>query len=158
MKVLGLVCTPAPLKVVPIGDRLYPLANDTKVAVITDEGTFEFLFKAKFVTNFRSGGTLVDLFIDQIGDEKKALIYLIHDAIYTPCATLNMEHPLSRKLGDELLRAGLLYCGMSEFKAALVYYSVRAFGESAYMDDDALTSSNSKLFKFEWTANDAYRR
>lgn len=90
--------------------------------------------------------------MDQIGDEKKALCYLVHDAIYTPCAALGMEHPLSRKKGDELLRAALVWAGMSRFKAALVYYSVRAFGHSAYWDDDELTAENSRLFTFRWEA------
>lgn len=141
-----------PLLVVPIGNRLYRVGEDIDVWVQTDIGCFHFRILKGFVTNFRSGGWGVDPFIDQIGDEDKALVYLLHDLIYTPCATLNMEHPLSRKLGDLLLRAGLLYCKMGAFKASLVYVSVRAFGEDAYEQDDALTSSNSKLFTFRWAA------
>ena len=64
-----------------------------------------------------------------------------------------MEHPVSRKLADELLRAVLVYAGMGKFKASLVYNSVRLFGDPAYDDDDALTSMNSKLFSFEWAAH-----
>ena len=89
---------------------LYRLAKDTRVEVLTDEGSFVFKFRAGFVTNFRSGGVAVDCFVDQVGDEKKALCYLVHDAIYTPCAALGMEHPISRIKGDQLLRAALLYC------------------------------------------------
>lgn len=63
-----------------------------------------------------------------------------------------MEHPLSRKKGDQILRAGLLWAGMGAFKAGLVYNSVRLFGHDAYWEDDALTTSNSKLFTFEWRA------
>lgn len=83
-------------------------------------------------------------------DERKALCYLIHDAIYTPCAALNLEHPLSRAKGDLLLRETLKFSGMGSFKANVVYRSVRMFGESAYREDDALTATNSKLFDFEW--------
>ena len=150
MKVYAIKTDTLALAVTPIGNRLYKVATDTCVDVITDDGVFAFKFLRGFVTNFRSGGVLVDSFIDQIGDEKKALCYLVHDAIYTPCASCGMEHPLSRSKGDEILRAGLLYAGMSSFKASLVYRSVRLFGESAYNEDDALTSTNSKLFSFEW--------
>ena len=152
MRVISLETDSIALAVTPIGNRLYKVAQDTKVSVRTDEGVFCFRFKRGFTTNFRSGGVAVDCFIDQVGDEKKALCYLVHDAIYTPCAALGMEHPLSRMKGDELLRAGLIYAGMSKFKAGLVYRSVRMFGRSAYWDDDALTTDNAKKFLFEWIA------
>jgi hypothetical protein len=109
-----------------------------------------FRFFEGFVTNFRSGGVLVDGFIDQVGDEKKSLVYLVHDAIYTPCLALDFEHPVSRLLGDQFLRAGLRWSGMGSFKASCVYNSVRLFGASAYDEDDAFTAMNSRLFTFEW--------
>lgn len=150
MRIIGLNTDTLALAVTPMGNRLYKVATDTSVSVATDEGYFVFKFKAGFVTNFRSGGVAVDAFVDQVGDEKKALCYLVHDAIYTPCAALGMEHPLSRKKGDELLRDALKYAGMPKWKAGLVYRSVRWFGHSAYWEDDALTGSNAKLFSFEW--------
>lgn len=152
MKVNSITTDTLALAVTPMGNRLYKVATDTRVDVLTDEGTFAFFFSRGFVTNFRSGGSCVDAFIDQIGDEKKALCYLVHDAVYTPCVACGLEHPLSRRKGDEILRAGLLWAGMGSFKSWLVYRSVRMFGRSAYEDDDALTSANSKLFRFEWRA------
>ena len=140
----------APLVVRPLGDRLYMLPDSFSVTIRTDEGAFAFKFMAGFVTNFRSGGVAVDLFIDQVGDEKKALCYLVHDAMYTPCAALAMEHPVSRKKADLLLRESLKHCGMNSFLASVVYNSVRLFGASAYDEDDALTAANSRLFKVEW--------
>lgn len=139
--------------VCPLGNRFYRLATDTIIRIITDEGDFVFSFDAGFVTNFRSGGILIDRIIDQIGDLWQQAAYLCHDAAYTPCAALKMEHPVSRKLADELLRAVLVHAGMSKFKALLVYNSVRLFGKSAYEDDDKLTETNSKLFTFEWSGN-----
>jgi hypothetical protein len=139
--------------VIPLGNRLYRLAHDLVISFKTDEGTFCFTFKPGFVTNFRSGGILIDRFIDQIGDLWQQAAYLCHDAAYTPCAALKMEHPISRKLADQLLRAVLVKCGMGKFKASLVYNSVRLFGKSAYEDDDELTEKNSKLFNFEWSAD-----
>lgn len=151
MRVLS-VTKSGPLLVTPMGNRLYKVGADISVCVRTDIGCFCFDIFSGLVTNFRSGGWGVDPIIDQMGDEDKALMYLLHDLIYTPCAALELEHPVSRKLGDQLLRAGLLYFGMGRFKAALVYDSVRLFGESAYREDDALTSANSKLFTFKWVA------
>ena len=139
--------------VVPLGNRFYRLFEDLHISIFTDEGTFRFKFKAGFVTNFRSGGILIDRFIDQMGDLWQQAAYLCHDAAYTPCADLKMEHPISRKRADELLRAVLIHAGMSKFKASLVYNSVRLFGKSAYEDDDKLTESNSQLFSFEWSAD-----
>lgn len=152
MKVESITIDGLALAVTPMGNRLYRIAKDTRVTVKTDEGNFDFYFKRGFVTNFRSGGAIVDRFVDQVGDEKKALCYLIHDAIYTPCASLNGHHPLSRELGDEMLREALKWAGMPSWKASLVYRSVRWFGGFAYEEDDALTSLNSKLFDFAWLA------
>lgn len=150
MKVCSITTSPAQLKVTPIGNRLYKVAEDVTIRVSTSEGVWVFRFFKGFVTNFRSGGVLVDSFIDQIGDEEKSLVYLVHDAIYTPCLALGFEHPVSRKLGDQFLRAGLRWAGMGSFKASCVYNSVRLFGTSAYDEDDALTATNSRLFTFEW--------
>lgn len=150
MKILGIEKS-GPLKVTPIGNRLYKVAEDISITILTNEGLLEFDIKKGFDTNFRSGGVAVDPFIDQIGDERKSLCYLVHDAMYTPCESLRLEHPVSRKLADTILRESLKYSGMSSFKAALVYASVRMFGESSYKEDDALTSANSKLFSFEWS-------
>lgn len=152
MKVYSIASSPAPLKVTPIGNRLYRVAEDVTIRVCLDEGMWVFRFFKGFVTNFRSGGVLVDGFIDQIGDEKKSLVYLVHDAIYTPCLALDFEHPVSRLLGDQFLRAGLRLAGMGSFKASCVYNSVRLFGASAYDEDDPLTETNARLFTFEWVA------
>lgn len=150
MKILS-IRTSERLVVTPVGNRYYEVGNnEIRIFVVTDEGTFVFIVKKGFITNFRSGGILVDFFIDQIGDEKKAIVYLVHDLIYTPNAYLQMHHPVSRGLGDQLLRDGLIYEGMKEWKAKIVYRSVRTFGQKAYDEDDELTESNSRLFKFEW--------
>lgn len=142
----------ADVAVIPLGDRYYSLYEPCIIKACTDEGVFTFAFKEKFFTNYRSGGKLVDFFIDQIGNAKTQIAYLLHDACYTPCWALKMEHPISRKLADELLKAMLVYAGMSSWKASLVYTSVRLFGASAYEEDDVLTAENSKLFTFTWEA------
>lgn len=155
MKVTSIAMDRPSLAVTPIGNRYYKVAQDTRISVFTDSGCFDFYFKEGFVTNFRSGGRLVDGFIDQVGDEKKSLIYLIHDAFYTPCEYCKGEHPVSRELADEFLRDGLEWAGMGWFKRNLVYRSVRLFGKSAYAEDDHLTETNKLLFTFQWNAEEA---
>lgn len=66
MKILAITKS-APLTVVTMGNRLYRLPGPFLARVITDEGAFVFKFVGGFVTNFRSGGVLVDAFVDQIG-------------------------------------------------------------------------------------------
>lgn len=140
------------LEVIPMGNRLYKLSKPLYVRVYTDEGVFTFSFDFGFVTNFRSGGVLVDFFLDQIGTTLVQIAYLLHDACYTPCLALEMEHPISRKLADEMLRAMLEYAQMDAVQSWIVHKSVRLFGGSAYEEDDELTAENSKLFTFNWEA------
>lgn len=138
------------LEVIPMGNRLYKLSKPLYARISTDVGVFTFAFDFGFITNFRSGGVLVDFFLDQIGTTLVQLAYLLHDACYTPCFMLAGEHPVSKKLADELLKAMLIYAGMSSWKASLVHTSVKLFGKSAYDEDDELTEENSKLFTFSW--------
>lgn len=155
MQVYAITLSTPSLAVTPLGDRLYELAQDTQVIVYCSEGCLIFNFKAGFITNFRSGGRFVDGFIDQVGDKQKALVYLVHDAAYTPCDACEGEHPVSRLFADEFLRDGLAWAGMGKFKRNMVYYSVRVFGKSAYEEDDRLTKTNAALFTFTWAAKDA---
>ena len=66
MKVYSIVLDQPSLAVTPLGDRYYKLAHDTKISVFTDIGCLEFGAKQGIITNFRSGGPLVDRFVDQI--------------------------------------------------------------------------------------------
>lgn len=135
----------------PIGDRLYKIYGANKIEISTNEGKFTYIIYPEFITNYRSGGLLVDIFIDQIGSIWSQLAYLIHDLNYTPCLALLMEHPLSRETSDILLREMLRFGKMSAIKRNIVYNSVRVFGKRAYYKDDELTEINSKLFDFKWT-------
>ena len=155
MNVYSIAMDRPSLAVTPIGNRYYKVAQDTRISVFTDSGCFEFGVKSGLVTNFRSGGPLVDRFVDQVGDEQKSLIYLIHDLCYTICDDCNGGHPVTRELADEFLRAGLEWAGMGKLKRNVVYYAVRAFGKSAYEEDDHLTDTNRVLFTFSWSAREA---
>lgn len=125
------------------------------MCVYTDIGVFIADIREGFISNFRSGGRLVDGIVDQVGDEQKSLIYLFHDLCYTPCDYCSGEHPVTRALADEFLRDGLEWAGMGKFKRNLVYYAVRTFGNGAYEEDDHLTATNRMLFTFTWQAKEA---
>lgn len=141
------------LNVAPMGDRYYKIARCTEVEVSTDEGNLRYKFQPGFVTNFRSGGLFVDRFVDQIGDNLATQVsWLVHDANYTPCAQQGGAHPVSKELADDMLKAMLTHAGMKGWKASIVCASVRAFGRSAYEEDDELTTTNSNLFEFHWDA------
>src|SRR5574344_3016237 len=88
----------------PMGDRYYSLTNDIDVKLEFTGGlTYIYHFNKNFITNFRSGAPIIDVFTEQIGSTLSALAYLIHDANYTPCHYLFNEHPLSKKESDKLL-------------------------------------------------------
>lgn len=153
IKVYSIRLSKKEISVTPLGNRLYKLNQDLSVSVITNQGIFTYRFCKGFITNFRSGGLFVDRFIDQIGSSVKIqACWLVHDAAYTPCAACKGEHPISRQLADELLKAMLIYSGMGKVQATAVYYSVHWFGRSAYEEDDNLTEANSVLFTFSWAA------
>lgn len=135
-----------------LGNRLYELVDGVSVRVMTNEGAFVYRFAPGFVTNFRSGGILVDAFVDQIGPVGVQLCWLVHDANYTPCDDCNGNHPVSKEYADKLLRAMLKNAGMGCVKRGVVYHSVAMFGRSAYEEDDELTERNKRLFKFSWEA------
>lgn len=138
-----------PLTLVPLGNRLYAIANDVKIKVFVDEGVFNYTFKRGFETNFRSGGNLVDCVVDQFGNQNEQISWLVHDCNYG--YDVNDEHPTSKQMADKLLKAMLEYAGMGIVKRNTVYYSVKWFGQTAYDEVCGLTELNKDLFKFEWS-------
>ena len=132
----------------PMGDRYYSLTNDIEIKIECKDKVFLYHISHDFITNFRSGAPIVDCFTDQIGDTLQALAYLIHDANYTPCSMLNLNHPLTKIDSDKLLYQMLVYSGFSKIKAKIIYEAVKLFGKSAYYDDDKLTAKNKLAFSF----------
>ena len=133
----------------PMGDRYYSLTNDIDVKLEFTGGlVYLYHFNKDFVTNFRSGAPIIDVFTDQIGDTLQALAYLIHDANYTPCHYLFDRHPLSKKESDKLLYQMLVYSGLNKLQAKIIYEAVNIFGKSAYYEDDDLTATNKYDFCF----------
>ena len=145
------ICIPSSLRLIPLGDRYFRLAEQVTVSVETDEGVFRYTIGKGFVTNFRSGAPVIDCFIDAIGDRLHQICWLVHDCNYTPCINKCGVHAVDRKTADDLLFAMLLFAGESKFKARVVWGAVRMFGKSAYEDDDAFTFDNyQKLVANYW--------
>lgn len=143
-----------PVVVQPIGNRHYALDNEElKITVITKEdGIFKLTVLENFLTDFRSGGPLVDLFIDQIGSTTdKQVCYIFHDAAYNTLP--NGQHILSKDIADELLRAMLVFVGVSKWKASMVKFAVAHFGDKAYNVEDQYSEQNHDKIKFEWSAH-----
>ena len=133
----------------PMGDRYYSLTNDIDVKLEFTGGlVYLYHISHDFITNFRSGAPIIDVFTEQIGSTLAALAYLIHDANYTPCSMLNLNHPLSKIDSDKLLYQMLVYSGFSKLKANIIYEAVNIFGKSAYYNDDKLTAKNKYDFCF----------
>jgi hypothetical protein len=135
------------LEVSPQGDRLYKL-DDIRIDIWTEKYKYTYIFDKGFITNFRSGGFLIDFFIDQIGNQLEQICWICHDGAYTPCSSLGDLHPISRYEADNLLRAMLRFAKVSKVKYQLIYRNLRMFAGSAYSKDDELTPTNKKLFEF----------
>lgn len=149
MKIISVATLNNDLGLKPMGDRYYSLTNDIDVKLEFTGGlTYIYHFNKNFVTNFRSGAPIIDVFTEQIGSTLAALAYLIHDANYTPCHYLFNEHPLSKKESDKLLYQMLVYSGFNKVKANIIYEAVNIFGKSAYYEDDDLTATNKYDFCF----------
>lgn len=133
-----------------VGDRFYKIVTPaTIIATYDNIGEYEFMFGIGTVINFRSGGPLVDLFCDQMGEnEIVQAAYAIHDLMYTPIEF--GKHPFARKFADECLYNTLVFAGMKKYKARLIYAAVRLFGSSAYKEDDTYTEDNSYLMSYTW--------
>lgn len=162
LKMLGIeYCEP--IELTPLGNRFYKLTKHHSTNfVVQDLDTNKiFIIRASylpgFITNFRSGSPLVDVFIDQIGNQPMQELYLFHDAAYTPNALGEGKptHLVDKPVADEVLRAGVVFTldrddtrwkWANRAKARTVKLAVTLFGKKAYYEDDALTDRNSSLF------------
>lgn len=162
LKMLGIEYS-EPIEMTALGNRFYKLTKPHSVNFVLKDlklnkiYTLSANYLAGFITNFRSGGPLVDFFIDQIGNQDMQELYLFHDAAYTPNSLVLGEpkHLLSKAKADEILRAGIVLAldrnpkrwrWANRAKARIVKLAVTLFGGSAYFDDDAVTDKNSALF------------
>lgn len=127
----------------PLGNRHFELCAAARcLANLDDKGMWEFEALPHTIIDFRSGGPIVDLFVDQMGENSDIrYAYLMHDMMYTRECGGN-THTFSRKFADLVLREILISAGMSKLKAYTVWAAVRMFGKSAYENDDEYTDRN----------------
>lgn len=162
LKMLGIEYS-RPIELTALGNRFYKLTKPHSTNFVFKDLKLDKIYiiranyLAGFITNFRSGGPLVDFFIDQIGNQDMQELYLFHDAAYTPNSLVDGEpkHLVSKSKADEILRAGIVFSfdrnpkrwkWASRAKARIVKLAVTLFGGSAYHDNDAVTDKNSALF------------
>lgn len=99
-----------------------------------------------YITDFRSGPSIVNPFIPKIGDIKLAMAWMLHD--------VNYHGFLSKNLADKLLREMLEHAGIGLFKRNAVYNAVKFFAKSHYntLDEDQgpIYNHNKTLVKMQW--------
>lgn len=139
-----------PIILRPVGDRHYALHEPVHFKIhFGDHGQFEFDANRECCIDFRSGGPLVDFFIDQMGEnENIQFAYIMHDMFYT--AGPNGKHAVSRAFADDRLYDVLIYGGMPKWKAWLVHKAVRLFGRQAYEQEDIWSTYNKYNFTIKW--------
>lgn len=139
------------ISLTPLGNRRFRLNKTLEFAMFIDN-TYRlkaYMHKG-YVTDFRSGGPLVDKFIDQFGETPEIqCCYLMHDLLYTK--NILKQHYKSRVWADELLRAALICAGLPKWKANTVWTAVRMFGGEAYSDDDEYSVANATRFTLYWS-------
>ena len=72
-----------PILVTIAGDRYFRLEKELSIVVTTDTSVAEYKVMPGFVTDFRSGGPVVDLFIKQFGSDLMQAAYICHDVAQT---------------------------------------------------------------------------
>lgn len=131
--------------------ELYEIVNKLRIEIQSSfiPGTLVYEIFPGYITDFRSGPSVVNPFIPKIGDTRLALAWLIHD--------VNYHGFLSKKLADRLLREMLEHAGLGSVKRNAVYYAVKFFAGSHYntLDEDQgnIYNHNKTLVKMLWLDN-----
>ena len=78
-----------------VGDRRYQLQELVNYKVITDLGTLECIFKPKFEFDGRSGPSIVDWYVPNLGTILERLAWLTHDGTgYATCLDFKSNNHL----------------------------------------------------------------
>jgi hypothetical protein len=131
---------------IPISSTHWKLGSDYWTRIYTDAGIFHCEMAKGWITDKRSGSSIVDAIIPKSWNADYDAVILSHDLIYSGW--------LSRDAADELLRDGLIWSGISKWRANLAYAGVRIGGASAWrelslpLDDPYLY--NRDLERFTW--------
>lgn len=122
-----------PLVKQPISKTHWELTSEFHSIFYTSDGAYHCKLGKGWVTDMRSGSSLVDLIIPKQGNSIYNAVILFHDACYSGW--------FSKKLSDELFYKGLLYAGISKARAKMALQGVKSFGWLGYYDlEDELPS------------------
>ena len=138
----------SPILVTIAGDRYFRLEKELSIVVTTDNSVAEYKVMPGFVTDFRSGGPVVDLFIKQFGSDLMQAAYICHDIAYTPMFTEDghRSHQIDKNYADALLEQMLIFARVKRWKARVIRFALWLFGRKSYMVDNAFSVENSKLY------------
>lgn len=128
----------------------YKLVKDVNVNVYTDEGVLRYTMVSGFPTNMRSGSHAIDILVPKFtGNNLYNAALLCHDAAYTTPSNI-----LSRELADELLyQMAILSCELGKVRAAIMWRSLRMFGNGAYEEPEkGLYIGARDKITFNWSA------
>lgn len=151
MKLENVEILNTPICVTIVGDRYFRNEKELIIKVTTDTQILEYTLLPGFVTDFRSGGPLVDVFIQQFGTELMQAAYICHDIAYTPMFTSegHRDHQIAKDFADALLEQMLVFANIKPWKAKIVHFALTCCGKKAYMNDNAYSVENSTRYKFE---------
>lgn len=132
-----------------LDDKYWQLTSDYKVELITDEGTLSYCMYSGWITDLRSGSSVIDCIVPKKGNKYYDAVILTHDS--------NYSGHVSKDVADDLLRQGMIMSGLSSWRAKLAYIAVQAFGKGGYYSmDDAMPEpyTNNRCFEnFKWKSH-----
>lgn len=130
-------------------EELYTVAEQFQIKIWSKHvpGCLVYSVLPGYVTDFRSGPSIVNPLIPKIGNTYTALAWMVHD--------INYHGFLSKDLADKILKEMLEYAGMGAIKRNGVYLAVTLFANGHYntLDEDQgpIYNRNKTLIRFSWT-------
>ena len=151
MKLENIEIENPPILVTIAGDRYFRMEKKLVIKVFTDTQIYEYTILPGFVTDFRSGGPIVDIFIQQFGTNLMQAAYICHDIAYTPMYTENGErsHQIPKPFADALLEQMLIFANVKKWKAKLIFIALKLFGKKSYMIDNDYSVDNSRKYSLK---------
>ena len=130
-----------PVKIYPIKDRLYMVAEGATCCLRTDAGCLVYTVKAGFEFDGRSGGRLVDWLVPNLGTQQETWAWLCHDVLY-------YDFDISFETANDLLRQQLrVDAGYGRVRSSMICASVDRFGASSF---GTCHGDNRKYVDFQW--------
>jgi len=131
---------------IPLKEGYWTLGKPYWTRIYTSEGILHQQMDIGWVTDKRSGSRAVDIVVPKTLNADYDAIILSHDFFYS-------GH-VSRQLADFILLHGMMWAGISSWRAHLAYAGVRVGGATGYFDiDEPLTApyeGNRLLEHFTW--------